>query len=325
MLTIVDSVRINETDERFVGRPNAVVTSRDGRVFISDAAERKVVVVDADGQNLTTIASRGDGPGEVSSPSSVSIRSPDLLAVKNAGQRRIDMFDLSTLRYRGRWPADFPVTTLTGSPEGFVMGSLQVDSGSAWVSLADSLSTPRRGGSVPAIYRRLPPVAQAFGAIEVGADSTSVYGVFEASNTIYRWSRADGTLRDSVNMVPTVRRGARPDILEQLVRDPSQAAALAFQWSFPLLVAPLSGDRVAVIHYDPTMRGNVYAGPSFLTVVSWNGRRSCADVRLPVPEEAPPRFTISNDTLTGVVQHPSDVDGASTWLVRWRVSPGFCE
>ena len=37
----------------------------------------------------------------------------------------------------------------------------------------------------------------------------------------------------------------------ELLRDPSQAPASAFMWSFPMLVGMLAGERSAAITYDP--------------------------------------------------------------------------
>ncbi len=315
-ISLIDSVRIQESDSLYVGRPNAIALGPDGSVFISDIAEHKILRVARTGEGLVRVAGRGGGPGEVSSPSSITILGDGILAVLN-GRKRIEWFDLATLRYRSTLRITSPATSFAAGGDALLFGSLLADSGHAFAILADSTGALRRGGTVPTIYTQSPPVAQAFGGIAVAHDGDAVLGLFEVSNTLYRWSLR-GQPTDSIVLSVTTRRGARPDRIEELLRDPSKGAALGFQWSVPMLVSPLSGDRAAVIFYDPTLVKGQYQGPSFAQVVDWRQHRSCTDVALPVPEDTPTRFAIRGDTLVAVVQHPSGPDGVSSWIVRWR-------
>lgn len=90
VLAVIDSVRIQESESLYVGRPNAVAVSPNGSVFISDFAERTILRASRAGDNLTLVAARGGGPGEVSSPTSLAILGDTLLAVQNAGGKRIE-------------------------------------------------------------------------------------------------------------------------------------------------------------------------------------------------------------------------------------------
>jgi hypothetical protein len=322
-LASIDSTQIWETEQSFIGKPNAIALGPDGTVFISDVAERRVVRVDRDGGRFTVVAAKGGGPGEVAGATSLAVVGDTLLVIKNAARGQLEYFALPSLTYRGSVRIDFPSTSLSSGGGVLLIGSLMADSGHAFAVIIDSLSPPRRGGTVPAIYRRLPPVTQAFGGIELARDDSTVIGVFEASNTLYRWSLGN-TPTDSVVLTPTTRRGARTPVMEELVRDPSKAESLAYQWSFPLLVAPLSAQRTAVVFFDPTLKNGQFTGPSYLLIVDWQRHTSCRDVTLPVPADVPPRFAIRGDTLTAVVQHPKGKDGITTWIVRWRIGAARC-
>ncbi len=152
-------------------------------------------------------------------------------------------------------------------------------------------------------------------------DST-VVGVFEASTMVYRWHLSSPSI-DSVALVVTTRRGARPEVMLELLRDPSQAPALAFTWSFPMLMGMLSGERSAVLAYDPTFAKGTFTGPAHLHVVDWRSRRSCREVQLPVSAEIPARYAMRGDTLTALVQHAKS-ETAGTWIVRWVIGTARC-
>jgi len=74
--------------------------------------------------------------------------------------------------------------------------------------------------------------------------------------------------------VPT-RRGVRPYVMLALSRDPKTATTRACTWSFPTLAGMLSGERTAVITYDPTSAKGTVVGPAHAQIVEWRFRRTC--------------------------------------------------
>jgi hypothetical protein len=321
-IALLDSVAVGESDSVFVGKPNAIAVDAAGRVYISDASAKRVLRVERDGSGLVPITRSGGGPGEVMRPTSLALIGDSVLVVQDAGKRSAELFDRASLQPRGSIAMGWPSTSLRGWHDGLVVGALMADSGTAFALLADTAAAPRRGGTVPRIYTEHPPIAQAFGSVEVTRDDSTVVGVFEASSTMYRWQLAS-TRIDSVAVAVSTRRGARPDVMLELMRDPSKAPALAYTWSFPMLVGMISGDRSAMVTYDPTMANGTFTGPAHVQVVDWRSRRSCRDVQLPVSAEIPARYAMHGDTLTALVQH---VDGevAGTWIVRWVIGAARC-
>ena len=321
-ITLIDSVAITETESVFVGKPNAIAVDAVGRVYISDASAKHVLRVERDGSALTPITRSGAGPGEVMRPTSLALIGDSVLAVQDGGQRRVVLFDRASMQPRGSIAMGWPSTSIRGWRDGLVVGALMADSGAAYAQLADTAAAPKRGGSVPRIYTDNPPIAQAFGSVEVARDDSSVVGVFEASNTVYRWHPASKRI-DSVAVTVSTRRGARPDVMLELMRDPTKAPTLAFTWSFPMLMGMLSGDRLAMVTYDPTLANGNFTGPAHVQVVDWRSRRSCREVQLPVLAEIPARYAMRGDTLTALVQH-AEGDAMSTWIVRWVVGAARC-
>ncbi|WP_373071011.1 hypothetical protein [Gemmatimonas sp.] len=325
-ITLIDSVAVVETDSVFVGRPNAITLDAAGRVYISDAAAKRVLRVERDGSGLTPITRVGAGPGEVQRPSSLAMVGDSVLAVYDGGQRRVVLFNRESMAARGSIATGGFATSIRSWRKGLVVGALMVDSLTAFALLANNTAVPQRGGSVPRIYLENPPIAQAFGTVEVARDDSTVVGVFEGSGTAYRWHLRSKQI-DSAVLTASTRRGARPEVLLELMRNPSKAPTLMFTWSFPMLVGMLSQDRSAVVTYDPTLSGSNFTGPAHVQVVDWRTRLSCREVLLPVSAEIPGRYAMRGDTLTALVQHADsggDGTGASTWIVRWVIGGARC-
>ncbi len=215
-----------------------------------------------------------------------------------------------------------------------MVDALLADRGTAFALIRDTVSAPARGGSVPRINTAHPPIAQAFGAVEVARDDSVVVGVFEAAGTMYRWhlgSRAIDSIMLDAAGTPNAKRGAKPDVMLELLRDPSKAPMLAFTWSFPILVGMLSADRSALVTYDPTLSGDNFTGPAHVQVVDWRTRKSCREIILPVSAEIPARYARRGDTLIALVRHADSAGaggdestGASTWILRWVVGAARC-
>ena len=111
-----------------------------------------------------------------------------------------------------------------------------VDRLTAYALLTDSAAVPQRGGSVPRFYINHPPIAQAFGTVEVARDDSTVVSVFEAAGKMYRRQLRSKQI-DSADLSASTRHGAQPEMLQVLMRDILKASILMFTWSFPMLIA----------------------------------------------------------------------------------------
>lgn len=326
VLRPLDSVRVRERDNVELGRPNAMAVTARGDAFVSDIADRKVVRISRAG-DVTVVAARGAGPGEVISPTGLAMLGDSLLVVRNVGRRRLEYFEPRSGAYMGGRSYSGPSTGFSAWSGQVLMGSLRQGhgarpQGTAWAVYAGT-NEPQLGGSLPGFYQELPAAASVFAHVEVGRDAAFVHGVFEVSNWLYRWTLGTGAV-DSLLLATGARRGARPELIQELFKDQSKAARLAYQWSAPMLVAPVSRNRVAVLYSDPTPSASVYEGPSFLILADWKSRRSCREIRVPVPADVVPRFAVRGDTLWALVQRTTADLEPETWLVRWLLPAGDC-
>ena len=72
--------------------PGDIVEDRAGNVYIADAGAYRVLKFDKDGKFLASFGRKGQGPGEFSSISSLTVESADRLHVLDSSQRRIQIF-----------------------------------------------------------------------------------------------------------------------------------------------------------------------------------------------------------------------------------------
>lgn len=78
-----------ETEEYQFSRISGVAVDKKERIFVLDYTEAHVKVFDKNGRYLKTIGKKGQGPGEMASPFSISITSDDEIVIQDLNNRRI--------------------------------------------------------------------------------------------------------------------------------------------------------------------------------------------------------------------------------------------
>ena len=99
-VTVVDSVALADSDTAFVARPAGIAVARNGDVFISDNANKRLFHYRRNGAFIKAISRAGNGPGEVASFGSIAIADDSLLIVKNLARLRIEVFDVNSGAHR---------------------------------------------------------------------------------------------------------------------------------------------------------------------------------------------------------------------------------
>ncbi len=92
--------------------PRGVAAAPDGKVWVTDTGNHRIVAYDAALNDKRTIGKLGSGPGEFSSPVGIAAGPSGSIYVADTGNRRIQVFDLG-----GRFLAALPVRGWEGSVE----------------------------------------------------------------------------------------------------------------------------------------------------------------------------------------------------------------
>jgi hypothetical protein len=85
----------NEKQEIYIEQPKHVAQDKYGNIFISDIKGHHILKFDAQSNFIKYIGRRGQGPGEFYSPNEVFITKDDKLVVSEAGNMRVQYFDLN--------------------------------------------------------------------------------------------------------------------------------------------------------------------------------------------------------------------------------------
>lgn len=322
-LSIIDSVLLEETQSRFISKPNAFAVAPNGDYYVADAAEATIMHFAHDGRWIRTIGRKGSGPGEFQIPAFFRIVDDTLLAVLDQFRRVVTIDILRDSVIRVQAIRGF-LTSLDGRRDTLVLGSVNPGDSTTFGVLGSSDTTQRRGGPYLDLFRRVPQSASVFGQVVVLATQDRVLTAYEPSNHVYLsdWS---GTVIDSIAIPIGSRRGARLDLFSRVVAgDAASAQAAVYQSSLPIELIGLPENRVAIIYLDQRQEHNRIVGPLSLAVFDLTTHRACADTLLPLPSDPIPRGAFRDDTLVTLYQDVTPSGTPTLWIKRFLVSAGDC-
>ena len=90
-----------------VDQPSDIAVGPQGRIYLVDGVNNRIVVTDADGKLQFTFGRSGGGPGELQHPMGIDISKKSQVFVADTGNHRIQVFDP-----QGRFLYMFPVADL---------------------------------------------------------------------------------------------------------------------------------------------------------------------------------------------------------------------
>ena len=80
-----------ETPDAFYG-PRGIATDAEGRVYVADTGNKRIVVFDADGNAITEFGSTGFDPGQFDEPVGVTVDRNGTVYVVDTWNQRIQTF-----------------------------------------------------------------------------------------------------------------------------------------------------------------------------------------------------------------------------------------
>ncbi|HSA57855.1 MAG TPA: hypothetical protein VLE53_19235 [Gemmatimonadaceae bacterium] len=331
-LVALDSARVIEDDSLFLAQPTEVALGPNGNLYVSETSEGRVLEIAPNGRIARVFGRRGRGPGELAAPSTLAIGGDSLLLVWDRGERRLSIFDLRTGRFVRQlglslaWP---PAMRVVGSE--ILIRNYDFDAGTSLMRLSAEGDTLGAEGVLPALGRQRPILMQGAFAISVLApDGDAIFAMFEVSPLLYRWQRGTRTAREIT--VPAVRRrGVRPSLFEEMMRDPGSAARLVWNRSIPIALEVVRPGTLGLVTMDYAMEDGSHAAVFYVTLVDVMRNRVCSDLPIPAStgrvrvRDPLPRVAVAGDRLVVLEQGLGTHGDPAPMLRRFRIDPAACQ
>lgn len=323
VLRLLTRVKVAENDTFMLGRVGPLTVGPRGQYLLLDVAEPRVVELDVAGRLSRTFGRPGAGPGELRLPSALATSGDTLLSVLDFGQRRVLSWHLRTGAVRGSFPLMGRITQLQYVGGQLRVGLLDAQSSAVVYPVSPTGARGQGEGRRPEVFEQSPPLMSAFGAVFFADDGEHTYVVFKVSNGLYQWSRgANAAVQTPLPVV--ARKGVRGELFDELLRDPGNAAALAYDRSIPYALQRLGPGLLALVTVDATLGKTDLIGSFHVSILDVVQRRGCMDAPVPAAPDPLPSLAIAGDTLV-VLQQGEDTAGEpATWIQRYRIDVSGC-
>jgi hypothetical protein len=313
-------VALLESDTLYLGRPAALaVDSSDGSLYVTDGFWGRVLRFSPSGELLRAYGTRGEGPGELKGPSALALAGGELL-VSDVGKRELSRFDLATGRFVGSTRYSGIARSLEPAGGGLWLGLMNVEGKTSLGRWTASNGRVTNLGAVPAEFTQSPPLAGIYTGVQVVAWGDTVLAGFMGLNRLVLF-RADGSVIRNVRVPVRERRGEVTDVVGTLAKleFPEQFGANSSLFR----MHRLPSGNFALVHYDQVIDGNLITAKVYLTLLSRDFARSCADRRIAVSEDAQPYTAFRGDTLYVVQQRVAE-ERAASFVDRYRIREDRC-
>jgi hypothetical protein len=319
-LQALPRIALAESDTLYVGRPAALaVDPQDGSLYLSDGFWGRVLHFSPAGALLGVYGRRGEGPGELKAPSAVSVHGGELL-VSDVGKRELVRFDRATARFVGSARYDGIMRSLAPDGERVWAGVMNVPGKTALGWWRPGEAKVRELGPIPDEYVKSSPLAGIYTGIQVVSWADTVLAGFMGLNRLTLFRR-DGTPLRTLAVPVRARKGemANPVTALGKLDFPEQFSANSALFRMHRL--PSGG--FALVHYDQKIDGNLITAKVYLTLVSRDFRRTCADRAVVVSQESQPYTAFRGDTLYVMQQRIRD-DRAAAFVDRYLIREDLC-
>lgn len=273
-----------DTPDVFAG-VNAVMFDRAGNLYVLDRDNAHVVVFGTDGKILRTVGKRGEGPGELGLPMSMTPLPDGGLAIMDMANRAISLFD-----------ADGKYVDLvsTGSSGGMVLGAgaaaLAAPTSAGIIMQGSNLSGGGPAGGLPEARDSIPILLQ-----PLDGASKVLFNAPSSAPTVRGGDQGGGRMSVMVSAPPTFS----PSVLWAAL--PDGRLAVTYGLDYDVNIVPASGGSVASVLRRPqqarkvtekdkdvareAQRERLQSGAGVMRVTNVNGRMSMSSGAGGMPKE----------------------------------------
>ncbi len=323
-LTPVYTVTLQETDSLFLANPRGMAVDARGRLYVGDAFHRRVVRFSRSGALDRVFGRHGRGPGEFVAPATIFFPDDTTVAIGDANLFRIALFHSETGAVFRTVPMSGHVRSARVVGDHIWLGALNVTDGLAvtrWDYRRDAIE---RLVPLPDFMREGTPVAGIFDGVSLASlnDGNMLVGIMALP--VLLTVTTEGHVLDSVR-VPAVRRRGVPDDLARRLEESGSFEEMFRLASYLFHLGARHDGSVAVIYYDQEYKNNAISAKAYVSVLSADQSRVCADAPVPASGEIQLQTAFMGDTLVVLDQKPVGEDRLVTTVTGYLIDTERCD
>jgi len=318
------TVTLQETDSLFLANPREMAVDSRGRFYVGDAFHRRVIRFSRSGEPDRAFGRHGRGPGEFVAPATIFFPDDTTVAISDANLFRIALFHSETGTLLRTVPMSGHVRRAQVTGDQIWLGALDVTDGLALTRWDYRRDTTVRLVPLPEFMRDGTPVAGIFDGVSLAPlkDGKMLVGIM-ALPVLLRVT-AEGRVLDSVP-VPAVRRRGVPDDLARRLEQSGSFEAMFRLASYLFHLGARDDGSVAVIYYDQEYKNNAITAQVYVSVLSADQSRLCADAPVPGSGEIQLQTAFAGDTLVVLDQKPVGGDRLVTTVTGYLIDTERCD
>ncbi|HYR09762.1 MAG TPA: hypothetical protein VEQ60_18445 [Longimicrobium sp.] len=299
-LAPADSVVLAESDSAFIGAATHMTAGPNGAFFVSDAVNSTVLHFARDGKFVRRFGRAGSGPGELGTPVATAVRGDSLLAVADWEQSRTNLFSQRTGAFIGAARHEGMPFSMHFTPDALWMGAVNPNRSTS-LARWNLTGEVEYLGPLPAQFgeSRQLMLSNPYASTALLGDTLLVG--FTGHGGLFM-TRRDGTVLDTLTVPVLRRRGVPADIVQRFTRSLSDAEIAGMASALVALHRRPDGG-IAVVHYDVDIVDRTITAKGYLSLVSSDRRRVCADVPIPFGTDGRPTVAFAGDTLYALETH----------------------
>lgn len=323
-LHLVDSVRLEERPDAFIGMPIALsVLEHSRQLVIGDAMSGRIFRFASSGALQAVQGGQGTGPGEFTAPGP-AVELPDgAIAVSDFATDRLILLERDGTERSRIGVAGLAFSLAT---DGATIYAGRLARQAPWTAAirldaATGVWTPL--GVAPGPYGEAPQLRVAHPYVSVARQAGALLVGFTGANQLVRVAD-DGSAQEL--LIPAVRRRLLPADLAARFSKPLPDSVIAEMASVLTGLHPIPSGEVATVHLDTRLRGRRLEAAGWVSLLDVAGKRACVDAVLPVRGVGKPLTAVLHDTLLVMEQVAEGGETAPRAMVyKYLVSRDGCD
>ncbi len=267
--------------------------------MVSDVAAARIAVLAPDGSLRLAFGRKGNGPDELLAPSVIEPIGGSEIAVLDNRRARVAVFDAATGEFQRavRLPGpaiDMRYDVTSGH---LFIGSAQTAIGTTLARWDLRSDTTVAGGRLPSAYREFPRLMRNLAMSAIGRSDKGIWVGPLGTNEVELYHASDlSAPAQAVELPRIARRGIpfdRPELLQREMSYEDEVQSV----SMLMTVGTLSNGRLAAVHQDFSITGQLLSRTAFLSIIDPVSRTGCADLPVDASSDVTPVLRVLGNAL----------------------------